>query len=94
MTRITPARAGTTDQPIHYTVGHLGSPPLARELPDHKGLFPFSTGITPARAGTTIHGTLTRWKSWDHPRSRGNYIKKNYKKVLDTGSPPLARELL
>ena len=72
----------------------VGSPPLARELPVICQLLRVYWGITPARAGITenLHDGIPR--HWDHPRSRGNYICYLSALSPQTGSPPLARELL
>ena len=71
-----------------------GSPPLTRELPY---TYPGSSdcqGITPAYAGTTIHGSGSQFRTWDHPRLRGNYIPMCSAMTFSRGSPPLTRELL
>ena len=69
-----------------------GSPPLAREQLCTGNWLKRSTGITPARAGTTgilkSHSVLIR----DHPRSRGNNFYVSALVGVDIGSPPLARE--
>ena len=56
-------------------VGHKGSSPLARGLPDrgpgrHRGV-----RIIPARAGFTVGRQVTVGDLGDHPRSRGVYAR-------------------
>ena len=50
--------------------------------------------ITPARAGTTMSTKVITGKVRDHPRSRGNHLKRNALQRQRAGSPPLAREPL
>ena len=54
-----------------------GSPPLARGI-RHAATFCCSLpGITPACAGNTSSPASGDFASWDHPRLRGEYTKKN-----------------
>ena len=50
-----------------------GSSPLARGLPTYPAHDDRYHGIIPARAGFTIHCSLSMIDCWDHPRSRGVY---------------------
>ena len=70
-----------------------GSPPLARELPKTATPAPLGRRITPARAGITRDKYEGDGKTWDHPRSRGNYLMCAPRGRTILGSPPLAREL-
>ena len=87
-----PRSRGNNYFSIAEEICSMGSPPLAREqLP-----FPYTghrfSGITPARAGTTISFFCRLPISWDHPRSRGNNVCTFSLFCPLAGSPPLARE--
>ena len=71
-----------------------GSPPLAREQPPMVFLPLMISGITPARAGTTLQWDIPQLVIGDHPRSRGNNHSISYAVRTTSGSPPLAREQL
>ena len=73
---------------------HLGSPPLARGAPDHEGADAVEPGITPARAGSTKSAGIGCPVIWDHPRSRGEHFGPFSQRLVDLGSPPLARGAL
>ena len=49
--------------------------------------------IIPARAGFTTRESTPRWKSRDHPRSRGVYTLAHLSSSVMSGSSPLARGL-
>ena len=71
-----------------------GSPPLARGI---LLIFDFGErrhGITLACAGNTRSRMMTNMAYRDHPRLRGEYLKKNYGFAGKRGSPPLARGIL
>ena len=51
-------------------------------------------GIIPARAGFTWTRVLPGRGSWDHPRSRGVYMRSPSPPPRPSGSSPLARGLL
>ena len=51
-----------------------GSSPLARGPRVSPVFADFSTGLIPARAGTTVRGLMVRPPIWAHPRSRGDHI--------------------
>ena len=71
-----------------------GSPPLAR------GILLFSSwdkhlpGITPACAGNTGWWRRRKRLLRDHPRLRGEYLRKSFPLTNLIGSPPLARGIL
>ena len=69
----------------------LGSPPLARgtEMRGHFGAE--SMGITPACAGNSLLWPRTCRPWWDHPRLRGEQVKRKEGRSKMEGSPPLAR---
>ena len=71
-----------------------GSSPLARGLPTMRSPPPSTAGIIPARAGFTSPSRRPPAGSWDHPRSRGVYIRPWRKGDPSAGSSPLARGLL
>ena len=54
-----------------------GSPPLARGIPNKFTPPNVRNGITPACAGNTLRDFIFMSLSWDHPRLRGEYTKKN-----------------
>ena len=70
----------------------LGSPPLAREQRVRIVKRIKSFGITPACAGTTNRPWRCWYRSWDHPRLRGNNTQTCRPPPATRGSPPLARE--
>ena len=53
----------------------MGSPPLARGIPDFLLFLQNLRGITPARAGNTSCASCAIWAARDHPRSRGEYLR-------------------
>ena len=69
----------------NYAVGHFfkreisGSPPLTRELRKSGHNYLSCDGITPAYAGTTFNSVSLLPRSKDHPRLRGNYMKRKLK---------------
>ena len=70
-----------------------GSSPLARGLRfDHEGK-PCAVRIIPARAGFTGVSRVIAWRTPDHPRSRGVYVKGLTDQMSAEGSSPLARGL-
>ena len=50
--------------------------------------------IIPARAGFTTRRRYFRQRRWDHPRSRGVYLRMKRQLGPESGSSPLARGLL
>ena len=71
----------------------MGSSPLARGLPRCRGACPGRRGIIPARAGFTPPSCRARSSHWDHPRSRGVYLRRQARHNIPGGSSPLARGL-
>ena len=71
-----------------------GSSPLARGLRTPLMIRPESVGIIPARAGFTWSYQNHLPKCWDHPRSRGVYVRTMWDVQYLGGSSPLARGLL
>ena len=71
--------------------GLRGSSPLARG-PLITSILPTGTlGLIPARAGTTCCGERRRFRSWAHPRSRGDHARTEPPLHQPAGSSPLAR---
>ncbi len=68
-----------------------GSPPLARGKRPEKERNHRFPGITPACAGKTPLDVLPCGLRWDHPRLRGENIRRHLHTTQDSGSPPLAR---
>ena len=56
--------------------GHGGSPPHARGTPSCSCILLSVCRITPACAGNTVMGALTREDQQDHPRMRGEHFLK------------------
>ena len=71
----------------------VGSSPLARGLPAVGGLDDPIVRIIPARAGFTGRQPVRRRPGWDHPRSRGVYLRVARCTGPALGSSPLARGL-
>ena len=82
-----------------YTLGGThwaylsGSSPLARGLHKAVVLDSLTARIIPARAGFTRRPAASRFRTWDHPRSRGVYPGSARRQRRGTGSSPLARGL-
>ena len=72
----------------------LGSPPLARGVLGQLLAGIIRAGITPACAGSTSRIRFRIYRSWDHPRLRGEYIFGTATQAEHLGSPPLARGVL
>ena len=77
-----------------HSISALGSPPLARGIPETPAPEPETGRITPARAGNTRAGLASSAAVRDHPRSRGEYAIVSGWKSFYPGSPPLARGIL
>ena len=69
-----------------------GSPPLVRERLVSIVMARLHVGITPARAGKTMHRRLFPGQCWDHPRSCGKDSPPTNLLRNGLGSPPLVRE--
>ena len=70
-----------------------GSSPLARGLLVEPVTTTVTSGIIPARAGSTRTAASPERCLWDHPRSRGVYIALRFSLTMRWGSSPLARGL-
>ncbi len=77
-----------------YLARRIGSPPLTREPPKATKASGKKMGITPAHAGTTNGMQNLPEPIRDHPRSRGNHVRKFIENWHEWGSPPLTREPL
>ena len=71
----------------------MGSSPLARGLPRESNGHIYNRGIIPARAGFTTHVNRSGKQARDHPRSRGVYLRTQFRHGRMRGSSPLARGL-
>ena len=71
----------------------MGSSPLARGLPQPILAETRHSRIIPARAGFTCTCPSSGTNTWDHPRSRGVYIRWRRRLTGRIGSSPLARGL-
>ena len=72
---IIPARAGFTHGQELCPRCRQGSSPLARGLLGPPSLVADEAGIIPARAGFTLSLPVLGLPGWDHPRSRGVYVR-------------------
>ena len=78
----------------HDELGHtfvVGSPPRVRGVHNFAAVYPKSSGITPACAGST---SIDHWLSSavrDHPRVCGEYSLSRSAVSCVTGSPPRVR---
>ena len=70
-----------------------GSSPLARGLHQVRGRVGMVGRIIPARAGFTAGPGAGVRRRWDHPRSRGVYVRDWARRRAAAGSSPLARGL-
>ena len=88
-----PRSRGVYKNRRHHVVVRRGSSPLARGL--RRGGLATRRGwrIIPARAGFTSRRRPRRGRRWDHPRSRGVYLKPSSVRTAERGSSPLARGL-
>ena len=92
--RIIPARAGFTN-PLARRNDHCrGSSPHARGLLVKPEMVCDTNRIIPARAGFTPTWPAPRWRSRDHPRTRGVYEPFVPTQEQIDGSSPHARGLL
>ena len=74
--------------------GGLGSSPLARGTHAVVVAEVGGVGLIPARAGNTPNGTLWKYSTRAHPRSRGGHPSTKAKLYDVSGSSPLARGTL
>ena len=88
-----PRSRGVYRETSRSSVRARGSSPLARGLPQSPVLRPLRAGIIPARAGFTRCQRSPRYRSRDHPRSRGVYSRWRTSIPGGMGSSPLARGL-
>ena len=77
---------------IPKSVGR-GSSPLARGLHKDGRAHLWLAGIIPARAGFTVTARTLVHCGRDHPRSRGVYYQRAFRRSSVVGSSPLARGL-
>ena len=68
-----------------------GSSPLSRGIRDERFQCHQHSGIIPALAGNTAAAGWRGSHGWDHPRSRGEYMRSCCIGVRDVGSSPLSR---
>ena len=68
-----------------------GSSPLSRGIPAARELWWWGIGIIPALAGNTRKDRSRHMRTWDHPRSRGEYATPLARGPGTMGSSPLSR---
>ena len=88
-----PRSRGVYIRPAYGAQDSAGSSPLARGLRLEPLVTEHEFGIIPARAGFTLPGLCPSYLLWDHPRSRGVYLKEPAQVGETVGSSPLARGL-
>ena len=88
-----PRSRGVYQPRLLEDTGRLGSSPLARGLQFGLDISCTWAGIIPARAGFTGSASDGWEAAWDHPRSRGVYLRTYATSAQTTGSSPLARGL-
>ena len=88
-----PRSRGVYNPNATWYVCELGSSPLARGLRPARQWPPPLSRIIPARAGFTRAPGRRRRRPWDHPRSRGVYVRAGGGGGSQAGSSPLARGL-
>ena len=69
----------------------IGSPPLARGTDPERRYGRAYRGITPACAGNRTRRSRPFLAARDHPRLRGEQLRRAFQKRQYAGSPPLAR---
>ena len=75
-----------------FSVGsRSGSSPLARGTPGVDAACLVIVGLIPARAGNTNFLEIPAASPWAHPRSRGEHIHDDRRRINSLGSSPLAR---
>ena len=88
-----PRSRGVYPGPPCQNTSPNGSSPLARGLQGGHADAAHHPGIIPARAGFTVRAARDAARARDHPRSRGVYPVCRCRRVMVTGSSPLARGL-
>ena len=89
--RAHPRSRGDHNHRAGLLFSYWGSSPLARGPLTVASVAEMVFGLIPARAGTTMTGTLAPGSSRAHPRSRGDHLVPVFLPCLLTGSSPLAR---
>ena len=85
-----PLTQGKPYHTAHY-MSRARKPSLARgKLCDCFGLAAAGR-ITPAHTGKTSGQTFVYFPDWDHPRSHGENLKRQFHSPNAIGSPPLTR---
>ena len=92
--------AGVRDHPrsrgeyggdVGVQISDNGSSPLSRGIPEPVHPQAWGAGIIPALAGNTLGSSWHQSSSWDHPRSRGEYVHTGQGRRDRHGSSPLSR---
>ena len=91
MTWAHPRSRGDHPGGIFHAFFDWGSSPLARGPPGYYGIPSLSSGLIPARAGTTAENSTAKPGSGAHPRSRGDHTARFSLMRSAVGSSPLAR---
>ena len=89
-----PRSRGEHEDRLPLFDGCAGSSPLARGARTIEFTYPGSTGLIPARAGSTRGLRCVLRGSRAHPRSRGEHIDSWACQIYVSGSSPLARGAL
>ena len=86
-----PRSRGEYARGTFYRPPQLGSSPLSRGIQPRRGGSESGEGIIPALAGNTFSRSSLFFWSWDHPRSRGEYLSPTPGALQLVGSSPLSR---
>ena len=86
-----PRSRGEYKSDAHNLSGLRGSPPLTRGILFQMEQMSMSMRFTPAHAGNTSLTQALELSTWVHPRSRGEYARKQSDCVRSAGSSPLTR---
>ena len=86
-----PRLRGEQKYPYKVDIITLGSPPLARGTGAFNASLRTFSRITPACAGNSCVAGRRVAGGWDHPRLRGEQMRRLKDQDLAQGSPPLAR---
>ena len=94
MSKDHPRSRGEYPELYKNTIAGIGSSPLSRGIQSNVPKLSRSSRIIPALAGNTHTCPSSHGAYKDHPRSRGEYWKKEYNFDYATGSSPLSRGIL
>ena len=86
-----PRSRGEYEHAGHQYRRSEGSSPLSRGIPVSRKSLPVPPWIIPALAGNTVSQSARSAVVRDHPRSRGEYLRRVAASAVTSGSSPLSR---